>query len=82
MDVPLIVDERDPKWSLLGRILNLFASRRVKQQLARQGLTPVPRAAFMLRVTLVAMFFSLDLAYVVDELQHRKTLRNFAKVPD
>jgi hypothetical protein len=82
MDVPLIVDEQDPKWELLGQILKIFASRRVKQELARQGLTPIPKAALMLRVTLVAMFFSLDLAYVVDELQHRKALRNFAKVPE
>jgi len=81
MDVPLIVDERDPKWSLLGQILKIFASRRVKQQLARQGLTPVPRAALLLRITLIAMFFSVKLAYVLDELQDRKSLRKFAKVP-
>ena len=80
MEIPLIVDEQDPKWQLLGQILNIFDSRRVKQQLARQGLTPVRRAALMLRVTLIAMFFSLDLAYVVQELQHREALRNFARV--
>jgi hypothetical protein len=81
MDVPLIVDEQDPKWQLLGQILKIFASRRVKQQLARQGLTPVPKAALMLRITLIAMFFSLKLAYVVGELQDREGLRNFAQVP-
>ncbi|MFQ6124155.1 MAG: hypothetical protein ACE5R6_06040 [Candidatus Heimdallarchaeota archaeon] len=69
MDVPLIVDEQDPKWKLLGQILKIFVSRRVKQPRARQGLTPVPKAALMLRAVLVAMFFSLELAYVLDELE-------------
>ena len=65
---------------ILGQILKIFDSRRVKQQLARQGLTPVPKTALMLRVTLIALFFSLDLAYVLEELLSRKNLRTFARV--
>ena len=65
MEVPLIVDERDPKWSLLGQVLKIFDSRPVKQQLARQGMKPVPKAALMLRVILIAMFFSLNISYLM-----------------
>jgi len=80
MKIPLIVDEEDPKWVLLGQILNIFASRRVKQQLARQGLTPVPQAALMCRILLIALFFKQKLAYVLAELTHRPALRQFAHV--
>lgn len=80
MEVPLIVDERDPKWILLGQILKTFDSRPVKQQLARQGMTPVPRAALMLRIVLIAIFFSLKISYVLKELKSRSALRKFARV--
>jgi hypothetical protein len=80
MKIPLIVDEADPKWALLGQILNLFASRPVKQQLARQGLTPVLQAALMCRILLLAIFFKQKLAYVLTELAHRSALRQFAHV--
>lgn len=65
---------------LLGQILKIFGARRTKQELARQGLTPVPKAALMLRLSLIAMFFSLELSYVVEELHHRVSLRQFAKI--
>ena len=81
MKIPLIVEETDPKWILLGQILNIFDSRPIKQQLARQGMKPVPRAALMLRVVLVAMFFSQELSYVLEELTTRRTLRTFVRVP-
>ena len=80
MEVPLIVDERDPKWDLLGQLLKIFDSRPVKQQLARQGMTPIPRAALMLRCVLIAMFFSLKISYVLKELKNRSSLRIFARV--
>ena len=80
MKIPLIVEEKDPKWILLDQILKVFDSRPVKQQLARQGMTPVPRAALMLRIVLVAMFFAQELSYVLGELTNRCTLRSFARV--
>ena len=80
MKIPLIVDETDPKWILLGQILKVFDSRPVKQQLARQGMKPVPRAALMLRIVLVSMFFTQELSYVLGELTNRRILRSFARV--
>ncbi len=82
MKVALIVEETDPKWILLGQILNIFDSRPVKQQLARQGMKPVPQAALMLRVVLLAMFFSKELSYVREELTTRCNLRKFARIPE
>jgi len=80
LKIPLIVDETDPKWILLGQILKVFDSRPVKQQLARQGMTPVPRAALILRIVLVAIFFAQELSYVLGELTNRHTLRSFVRV--
>jgi hypothetical protein len=80
MKVPLIVDEEDPKWILLSQVLNIFDSRPVKQQLARQRLTPILRAALMCRIVLLAMFFKQELSYVLDELTHRVPLRQFVRV--
>jgi len=36
MNTPLITDEKDPKWVLL-KILGIVSSRRVKQEMAKQG---------------------------------------------
>jgi len=82
MKIPLIVDETDPKWILLGQILKLFDSRPIKQQLARQRMTPVPRAALMLRVVLLAMFFAQEISYVLGELTKRPPLRRVARVAE
>jgi len=80
MKIPLIVEEKDPKWILLGQILKVIDSRPVKQQLARQGMTPVPRAALMLRIVLTAMFFTQEISYVLEELSNRPPLSSFARV--
>ena len=82
MRIPLIVDEKDPKWILLGQVLKIFDSRPVKQQLARQRMTPVPRAALMLRIVLLAMFFAQEISYVIKELDKRPPLRRFARVAE
>jgi len=37
MNTPLITDEKDPKWVLLGKILGIVSSRRVKQEMAIDG---------------------------------------------
>ncbi|MFQ5821730.1 MAG: transposase [Candidatus Heimdallarchaeota archaeon] len=80
MKIPLIVDETDPKWILLGQVLKIFDSRPVKQQLTRQRMKPVPRAALMLRIVLIAMFFAQEISYVLEELTKRPPLRRFARV--
>ena len=37
-DTPLIIDEKDTKWVLLGKIISAVSSRRVKQEMAKQGI--------------------------------------------
>jgi len=64
-DTLLIIDEKDSKRVLLGKIISAVSSRRVKQEMAKQGVGPVNMAGVMLRIVLIAMFFSVDISYVV-----------------
>jgi len=63
MDTPLVIDEKDPKWVLLGKILGIVSSRRFKQEMAEQGIEPVNMAGAMFKTALIAMFFSIDITY-------------------
>jgi hypothetical protein len=78
MNISLVIDEDDQEWALLGKILDIISARRVKQELAKQGLEPVEKAGAMLRIVLIAMFFSVELSYVLAELERKKELRAFA----
>jgi len=59
MNTPLITDEKDPKWVLL-KILGIASSRRVKQEMAKQGISPVNLAGTMF--VLISIFFSVDIS--------------------
>jgi len=65
MDTSLIIDGKDTKWVLLGKIISAVSSRRVKQEMAKQGVGPVNIAGVMLRIVLIAMFFFVNISYVV-----------------
>jgi len=55
-DTSLMIDGKDTKWVLLGEIISAVSSRRVKQEMAKQGVGPVNMAGVMLRIVLIAMF--------------------------
>jgi hypothetical protein len=80
MNIPLVIDKEDQKWALLGKILDVISARRVKQELAKQELEPVDKAGTMLRIVLIAMFFSVELSYVLAELERKKELRAFTRL--
>jgi len=46
--------------------------------MANQGLVPVDIAGALLRIVLIALFFSMEIAYVVEEVKKRKDLWSFA----
>jgi len=79
---PLIVDRKDPKWLLLERVLTITPSRRTKQELAKHGITPVPKAGTVMRILLMSMFFVVECTYVVEELKKRKSLRTYAHIAE
>jgi hypothetical protein len=82
MHSPLIVEPQDPKWLLLQKVLTVVSTRRTKQELSRNGINPVASAEQAIKIALVAMFFSVDIAYVVVEIRTRRKLRRFMGIPD
>jgi len=49
MNTPIIVDPEDPKWLLLGKIMNMTRSRVIKQAMARHDVVPVGKAGTIFR---------------------------------
>lgn len=85
MEPPLIVDKNDSKWKLLSRVLKIFDSRAARQVIAREGIRTDAGAVAILKIVTAAMFFSLNISYVVNEAKRRRRLRNFLgikKVPE
>lgn len=80
MKSPLIYDQRDFKWNLLGNILKIFDSRRARQEMAKQGMKPVGKSVMLLKIALIAIFFSRNLSDVLKELETRPELCNFADI--
>lgn len=48
--------------------------------MAKQGIKPVNKSVMMLKIVLIAIFFSRDLSYVLKELETRAELRKFAGI--
>jgi len=80
MKSPLIVDPKDHKWLLLETVIRTFDKRRVGQEISKAGINPVPLARIYLSIIFVAMFFSLDITYVISEIKKRPQLRKFLNI--
>ncbi len=77
MQIPLVVDQRDSKWQLLKKILNVFDLKKVKRIIARY--TPL-KAIPILKVVTTSMFFSTPISHVIDELKSKNGLRELLKI--
>ncbi len=75
METPLIIDKNDPKWNLLSKVLRIFDSRIVKLVMSRSGLKPLKQAGIYTKIVLISMYFSLDISYVVQELNSSLTFK-------
>ncbi|WP_225370809.1 hypothetical protein [Methanobrevibacter arboriphilus] len=43
MKIPIIYDEKDPKWILLLNIFKIIDSRKIHQEFTRNGIKPVKK---------------------------------------
>jgi len=75
MKIPLIYDKKNPKWILLLEILEVFDSRKTHQELSKNGITPLYHSINILKISMVALFFDLEVSYVVSELNRNKKLQ-------
>jgi len=80
MNSPLIVDRKDPKWFLLEQVLSLVSSREARQVFSKNKLEPINEAVEAVKIVLVAMFFSVDYSFVIQELTIRRKFRKFMDI--
>ncbi len=50
MKPSLYYDKNDFKWLLLGKVLNIFDSRKTHQELVKNGITPLRRSVNILKI--------------------------------
>lgn len=84
MKIPLIYDEKDPKWILLLKIFKIIDSRKIHQEFARNEIKPVKNSVIVFKIVLMSMFFSTDISYIVNEVERSFKLRKslgFNNVP-
>ena len=55
--------------------LAVVSTRRAQQEFSKYEITPIKPAAEALKIALMTMFFSVDYAFVVQELKDRRKLR-------
>ena len=72
MDTPYIIDEKDPKWAILGKILAIVASRRVKEVMAKQGITHVNMAIIHSAITYSIAGYSANTKVLVEKVINRQ----------
>lgn len=82
MEPPLILDLSDPKWKLFASIIKIFDTRKTRKIISRCGIKPLGKAVKILKIVLLSMFFSCDIAYIVNELKNRKRLRQFLMIDE
>ncbi len=74
MKMPLVHDIKNPKCKLLDVIFIDIDCRETRQELSRNGIKPVNKALNAIKIRLIAMFYGIDIKYVVDELNNSKEL--------
>ena len=47
---------------------------------SKQGIKPINMAGAILKIVFISMFFSVDISYVVEELNRRNGFRRFANI--
>lgn len=75
MHIPLVVCQSDYRWQLLKKILKVFDSRKVKKKIVKY-LKTIP----VLKIVTTSMFFSTRISHVINELKHKKDLRELLKI--
>jgi len=78
----MIVERKDPKWFLLEQVLAVISTRRAQQEFSKYEITPIKTATDAVKIAIIAMFFSVDYAFVIREMKNRKRLRRFVGIKD
>lgn len=75
MKMPLVHDIKKPVCMLLGLIFIDIDCRETRQELSRNGMKPVNNALDAIKIRLIAIFYGIDIKYVVNELNNSEELK-------
>ena len=75
MKPSLYYDKNDFKWILLFEILKVFDSRKIHQELAKNDITPINRGVNIFKIVMLALYYDLEISYVVSELNRNSKLQ-------
>ena len=73
-------DNSNPYTSLLEEIFNIIDSRRIQQIIASNGIKPLNKFNFTLKVIFISQFFNLKVSYIIDEINRKPEVRSFFNV--
>ena len=82
MIASLNYDSKDPKYILLGKILNFTKSKRSLNALSRAGIKNRLEFVKSMKIIFTSMFFSCTIFHVVNELNRSSKLRKFAEISE
>ncbi|WP_321421793.1 transposase [uncultured Methanobacterium sp.] len=75
MKMPLVHDIKNPKCKLLDIIFIDIDCRETQLELSRNGMKPMNKVLDAIKIRLIAMFYGIDIKYVVNELNNSEKLR-------
>lgn len=70
-------DISNPYTNLLEEIFNIIDSRRIQQIIASNGIKPLYKFNFTLKVIFISQFFDLKVSYIIDEINREPEVRSF-----
>ena len=82
MQPSLNYDDSDEKFILLGRVFEFIENEKTKNILNRSGFRNRSMAVICIKIFFMSLFFNYQMSKVIDELNSKEELRNFAKIYD
>ena len=70
----------DEKFILLGKVYEFVENEKTKNILSRAGFRKRSMAIICIKIFFMSSFFNYELSKVIDELNKKEELRNFAKI--
>jgi hypothetical protein len=82
MNQHLNLDKKDPHYILLSKIFKIIDSSKVKKIIASKGIKNVNMMVLSIKIVFIAIFYNLNMEFVVKDLKSNSDLRNFFKIED
>ena len=76
----LNLDIKDPNYTLLKEIFKIMDSRETSEILAPFGFKNLDKLVFTFKIIFISMFFSLDIPFILSELESKEKLRKYFKI--